>query len=459
MKNEFDHLKTLTADVEKHFGPTTCLAKWYHANIYFQTGETHSCYHPAPHLIDLKSLQEDPAHLHNTPIKKQERQLMLDGERPKGCQYCWNIEDLGSHLISDRHIRTGSIHSEERISELKRVGAKGNVVPNYMEISFSNLCNFKCGYCHPKASSRYFNEIQQHGPYLKVINHHCNINELKIYDEETNPYLDAWWKWWPTLKKDLKTLRITGGEPLIQKSTFRLLDMLQVEPMPNLELNINSNLGSNPAIIEKFCLQIEDLKKEKKIRFFKLFTSIDTWGQQAEYLRTGLSLKTFENNLKQYMQLTTSPVTLMITFNLFSLFSFADLLKKILEWRAQFNVSGSSSLQRLRFDISYLKEPLQYDINILPKDEFLPYVQNSLDFMREHLDDSQNDQFSYMEYQKLLRISEYMDSTQYQEAKILEGRKDFFHFFSEMDRRRNSQILTTFPELTKFWKICEASAC
>lgn len=455
MKNEFDRSRELTADVEKHFSPTTCLAKWYHANIYFQTGETHSCYHPAPHLIDLAPLKEDPSALHNTAAKKLERQQMLKGERPKGCQYCWNIEDLGPHLISDRHIRTGSLHSEEKIQEIKTLKATGSVVPNYMEVSFSNLCNFKCGYCHPKASSRYYNEIQQFGPYPKVKNHHCNINQLKIYDEENNPYLDAWWRWWPDLKKSLKILRITGGEPLIQKTTFQLLDRLTEEPMPELELNINSNLGSSPAIIEKFCRQIEYLKSEKKIKSFKLFTSIDTWGPQAEYIRTGLSLKTFEQNLKSYLVQTSSPVTLMITYNLFSLFSFTELLQKILDWRKEYNSADPQQPQRLRFDISYLKEPLQFDINLLPKSEFLSYMEDSLKFMKERLDDRRKDQFSYMEHQKLLRIFEYMSSTQYSSSKIAEGHRDFFSFFTEMDRRRNTQILKTFPELEKFWQAAE----
>ena len=27
---------------------------------------------------------------------------MLDGEKPSGCQYCWNVESLGEDYISDR---------------------------------------------------------------------------------------------------------------------------------------------------------------------------------------------------------------------------------------------------------------------------------------------------------------------------------------------------------------------
>ena len=84
--------------------PTFCLAKWHHTTIYLQTGETHSCYHPAPHKIPLAEIENNPGALHNTLEKKQQRKQMLQGEKPSGCQYCWNIECLGKDYISDRHV-------------------------------------------------------------------------------------------------------------------------------------------------------------------------------------------------------------------------------------------------------------------------------------------------------------------------------------------------------------------
>ena len=59
--------------------PTFCLAKWHHVTLYLQTGETHSCYHPAPHKIPLEELKGNPIALHNTSHKKLERKEMLAG--------------------------------------------------------------------------------------------------------------------------------------------------------------------------------------------------------------------------------------------------------------------------------------------------------------------------------------------------------------------------------------------
>ncbi len=460
MKDEYENHRQLTVQAEAAVqSKTFCLAKWYHANIYFQTGETHSCYHPAPHKIDIKALKNNPSALHNTAFKKEERKKMLCNKRPEGCQYCWNIEDLNKDLISDRQIRTGSLYSEARIQEIKSQPQDFNVSLDYVELSFSNLCQFKCGYCHPKSSSTYLNEIKNFGPYSMSKNHRCDINWFKIYEEENNPYIEAWWNWWPELSKTLKILRITGGEPLLQKSTYKMLDYLEAHPAPQLELNINSNLGARADIVEKFCLRINELVESKKIKSFKLFTSVDTWGEQAEYIRTGLNLKNFENNLLFYLEKTKQPLTIMITFNIFSVLNFSKLLQKIIDWRAEHTENlFSGHKHRLRFDISYLKEPLQYDINLLPKADFMPYMDVHLNFIKNHMDDSRADHFSYMEYQKFLRIYEYMAGTNYETSKIQEGRKDFYKFFTEHDRRRSCDLVKTFPELSNFMQVCQQVA-
>jgi organic radical activating enzyme len=295
--------------------PTFCLAKWQHVTLYLQTGETHSCYHPAPHRIELGELKDNPSALHNTSHKKLERKEMLEGVKTKGCQYCWNIEAMGPNYISDRHIKTASIFTEERYKQVKTNPWDFNVNPEYVEISFGNECNFKCGYCHPKASSRFYNEIKQFGPVTTVKNHRCDINWMDLYErEEKNPYVDAWWKWWPELRKTLTILRITGGEPLMHTSTWKLLDSLEKDPMPKLELNINSNLGVKSRLVDKMIESINSLTASNSIKRFKLYTSIDTWGPRAEYIRTGLDLMLWERNLDTYLKETGQPISFMITF-------------------------------------------------------------------------------------------------------------------------------------------------
>lgn len=455
MSYELDRIKKILPITNK-LSPTFCLAKWHHVTIYLQTGETHSCYHPAPHKIPVEELKNNPSALHNTNHKKKERLEMLKGEKPSGCQYCWNVEALGEEYVSDRHIRTASIYTDERFQEIKNGPWDMDINPEYIELSFGNECNFKCGYCHPKASSRYYREIQQFGPYTMVNNHRNDIDWFTMYEEETNPYVEAWWKWWPEVRKTLNILRLTGGEPLMHKSTWRLLESLKDDPMPNLELNINSNLGGKNEWVVRLSENVKSLLDNNSIRKFKLFSSIDTWGNRAEYIRTGLDLNIWEQNLDTYIRMTNSHVTFMITFNILSVTTFQSLLKKILEWRIRYNdVIPDDSVRplerKIRFDTPYLKEPLQYDMNILPKDEFMPYMYDALKFMEENTDENDVTKFSDLELERFKRVVKYMETTHYSEEKLIEGRKDFYNWFTEYDRRRNTNFLETFPEYKNFY--------
>lgn len=437
--------------------PTFCLAKWHHVTLYLQTGETHSCYHPAPHKIDLAELAVNPSALHNTSHKKLERKEMLEGVQTDGCKYCWNIENMGPDYISDRHIKTASIFTEDRVKQIVDGPWNQNVNPEYVEISFGNECNFKCGYCHPKASSRFYNEIKMYGPVTTVKNHRCDIDWMDLYErEEKNPYVDAWWKWWPEMRSTLSILRITGGEPLMHVSTWKLLQSLKDDPMPKLELNINSNLGVKPALVNKMIDHINYLTDNAGIRRFKLYTSIDTWGPRTEYIRTGLDLSIWEQNFDRYLKSTGQPVSFMITFNILSVTTFKTLLTKILEWRTEYNqYNKTDQPQMVRFDTPYLKEPLQYDMNILPKEEFMPYMHDSLKFMEDNVDDADPTKFTNVEFEKFRRVVDYMASTDYGTARTLEGRRDFYNWFTELDTRRGTDFAKTFPEMNQFFEECK----
>jgi organic radical activating enzyme len=419
-------------------------------------GQTHSCYHPAPHNIPLEELQTNPSALHNTIQKKKERLELLVGEKPKGCQYCWNVESLGGDHISDRHIRNAALYRPEMVDEITSNGWNHNVNPDYIEISFSNECNFKCGYCHPKHSSSYYSEIKQHGPYPKVKNHGNSIEWFKVQQEEDNPWIEAWWKWWPEMSKTLNILRITGGEPLMHKSTWRLFDTLREEPKPHLELNMNSNLGVKTSMVEKLADNVNDLLSNKKIKGFKVFSSMDTWGKRAEYLRTGLDLELWEKNLDLFIRKTASPVTFMCTFNILSVTSYVSFLEKVLEWRLKYkDIYDTSKTRKIIFDIPYLKEPLQYDMLILPKEEYLPYFDKILNFVKENLDENDSTKFSDLEYERFRRVRDYFATKSYSEERLLEGRKDFYNWFTEYDKRRNVNFLDTFPEMINFFEECK----
>jgi hypothetical protein len=44
------------------------------------------------------------------------------------------------------------------------------------------------------------------------------------------------------------------------------------------------------------------------------------------------------------------------------------------------------------------------------------------------------------------------------ENKVKEGRIDFYNWFTELDRRRNTNFVETFPDMIPFWELCKGLA-
>ena len=444
MDHRVQYIKNVR-DRLNNVGPGFCTMKWLHQTLYLHTGDNHSCYHPRPHHIPLEEIAKDPSALHNTEWKKQQRKTMLEGGRPGECYYCWNIEDLPGEHISDSMIHSSSDFSEPLIEKLAELPWDAPVNPRYLEVSFGNGCNYRCGYCCPQASTMWMEEIKKHGNYDLTYNQY-GIEFLKSGNyygpKDENPYIEAFWKWWPSLKKDLHTLRITGGEPLMNPGSMQFFDLLEDEPSPHLEITLNSNLGVSFDRIDRLITRVDSLVKQKKIRKFSFFTSIDSWGPQAEYMRTGLDCDHWERNMKEVIKMG-STVNLMCTYNVLCVTNFQKLLHKVIEWRKEFGMNA------VAFDTPYLKEPPHWMINILPE-EFIKYQEDTLKFIEDN-----KEWFTGVEYEKFLRVTNYMKENPVSPEKIKQGRRDFYSFFTENDRRLNTNLLEVFPEYTGFYLMCK----
>ena len=163
MNTTHSAIDTLTRAREDLNGisPSFCTAKWLQHTLYLQNGMNHSCHHPPTHKIPLSEIASNPAALHNTKHKKAEQAQMLKGERPKGCDYCWRVEDMGKEYFSDRVYKSNTSWAKPYVFDV--LGAKEqDINPTYLEISFSNVCNLKCAYCSPDLSSKWYDEIKQH---------------------------------------------------------------------------------------------------------------------------------------------------------------------------------------------------------------------------------------------------------------------------------------------------------
>lgn len=441
--------------------PSFCLAKWYFVSLHLHVGDNHSCYHPKRHSIDLDDVKKNPQAIHNTRWKKLQRKAMLEGERPKECHYCWAIEDLEGSPISDRTLRSSENWSYDLLEKTAEMPWDADVYPTYLEVNFGNECNFKCSYCTPAVSSSWYNETNKYGDWnlknnLNVRQYTIGLLQSKLYKRESNnPYIEAFWKWFPDAYEHIRILRLTGGEPLLSSNVYKVIDYIEEHPHLNLEFNINSNMGIPRRNLEKVILRIKDLVTDGKIKEFKMYTSVDTWGPQAEWIRNGLNLEQFESNCRFYLdEMPDSQLCFMVAFNALSIPKFNLFLDKILELRREY--SGDHG-QRIRFDTPYVCEPLHLVGSILT-DEWVNVGFKHLEYLEKNVVEGDRHKFYPIEHQKLSRTLNWFKESRLEDPWLSLNRGDFYRFVTEHDKRRGTNFLQAFPEMEEFLELCKRCA-
>ena len=439
--------------MKTHLGPALCLAKWKQVSLHLPTGLNNSCYHPPLHAIDPVAIQSDPSALHNTAHKKDQRRLMLTGQRPAECQYCWNMEDLGK--LSDRHYRSGEPWAAVDFERIRNsTGEESDVIPSYVEVNFNNACNLKCSYCSPQFSSSWADESSRHGAYPTATPHnapeHFTGARRVIPAREHNPYVEAFWSWWPRLYPELRHFRMTGGEPLMDRNTHRVLDYVIANPSSHLHLNVTSNFSVDERLWQQYLDKVKTIC-DGRIEHFMQYVSLDAWGAQAEYIRHGLDFDLLWNRVNQFLTEIPSynSVTFIVTMNNLSVTTLENLFAGILGLRRV----HSHTYQRVWFDTPVLREPAWQSMQILPE-SYADRLEHLWAWMIRQTEQPDKPYHGFKDYEiaRLDRDIAWMREGQGQDHRRAQA--DFYRFFSEHDRRRGTDFLKTFPDMRSWWEQC-----
>lgn len=410
-----------------------CAAKWLMVTMHFGMGENHSCYHPPIHRWNIDEIKANPGALHNTSHKLKQREMMLKGERPTECNYCWTIEDVNPDAVSDRKRFTNETWAVERLQEILNSPADKFISPAYLEISFANTCNFACSYCSPGQSSRWEQEVKKYGSYPieDQTVHRDKMHEMII--EEENPYIEAFWKWLPEIYSNLRYLRITGGEPLATRNFMKLLDYIANNENKNLTLVVNTNLCVPEKNLSAFFEKATALQKANTIKGIEVYTSMDTWEDHAEYIRDGLDINQWESTVRKVSKTFGVPIRVMVTFGLLSIFKFDKFVNKIIELRND-NID-------IMFNCARLTDPKQFDLRLLPErcDVYFDQV-NDLIYSSKTEKIEQETWNMVYQYWKTRKDTIADDQ-------IAHMRDQFVKFTNEYDIRRNRNFEKVFTEL------------
>lgn len=420
-----------------------CAAKWLNATVWLGDGRTASCHHPVAHQVNLATIADDPSALHNTDQKKYARKQMLEGIRPSECEYCWKIEDMGRDSVSDRVFKT-IIYDDDTISDISKTPWSQNINPKTLEIAFDRTCNFACSYCNASFSTTWGNDIKKNGPYRGLVSDGAGAfigdgsNSQPYRDSEDNPYIQAFWKWWPELSKDLEELRITGGEPLMSPDVWRLLDYFIENGMGDTRLAINSNLGAKDSFMDRF------VEKAQALGSIDLYTSCEAMGEHAEYIRDGLNWDKFIHNCERMMREgNLRTFNMMMTVNSLCLFSITDFWDLMLDWKEQYGDKAPV------WSVNILRFPSFQSALVLPTE----IKDRAREHIREWFDGSRQHHMKEMERDGIRRLIDYLevvDDPHGNVSPIETRQQDFKSFFKQYDSRRGKDLRAVFTELAEW---------
>lgn len=450
--------------------PSFCGAKWYNASLWLSQGWTTSCHHNPPHDIDILAIDNNPRALHNTPIKKRERQMMQQGKKPANCQFCWVMEELDADGLADRTwLSWGGQISDQQLQTAFESSADDDYDLTYLEICFDRTCNLGCSYCAPAISSTWAKDIRRSGPYQNLPtdhrNHYLSTNDdvIKYTYGESNPYADAFFNWWNTsLHKTIKQIRISGGEPMMSGHTWRLLDWLADNAgKADCRIEIVTNLAYDHDTLMRFLDKCDRISVP-----IWLYSSGEAVGEKMEYIRDGLEWASWNKNIDTVLTSGVIANTgLCATMSAPAADGFVVFLEWLLEKKRQTPLNGNKTTS-LMLSVNPLRFPTFQNIVVLPQNLREQYSRDITAFLAQV---EVSEYFLAIEIDHISRFASYLRtlSEPHKEnqiehtdkifddlnhaTQVADLRRDFKSFFTQYDVRRKRNFVSTFPRLADWY--------
>jgi MoaA/NifB/PqqE/SkfB family radical SAM enzyme len=242
------------------------------------------------------------------------------------CKVCYTLEEIGQNSNRNDFIKNLPRNLDKREIPVSDIKA--------LKIFLSNKCNLSCRTCSSYFSSSW-NEDD------KKLNRETQ-NFQTLSDSQLNEALE--------LSKNISYLYLAGGEPLVHKETFLLLDNLS-KNNKSCAVTINTNLSKLTYLDHSLLESAKDLDN------IRVNLSIDGVGSRGEYIRNKLNFTEFTNNISTVVK-SNIKTSFVITISNLNIFYLDEILEYILD-----------IVEDKEFDIifNFVNYPYHYDIRILPQ--------------------------------------------------------------------------------------------
>lgn len=204
----------------------------------------------------------------NNENYRELRRALANNERPERCNVCWHNEDSG--IVSNR-LQWENDNWEE-FSDLISVNDDFSVnnKPIWVELKVSNFCNLKCIMCSTHSSYKRTQDLDIIKKYTKDGYETRLLRPTDLFASLNE---------WPELWDSVHTLQFTGGEPIINKEHYDLLEGIPQHLKSKIRLRYASNLSY--IKFKKYDL----VKIWREFKHVNIKVSMDGIGDVYNYIR------------------------------------------------------------------------------------------------------------------------------------------------------------------------------
>jgi organic radical activating enzyme len=410
-----------------------CQLKWTHSTVYLTDGVSASCHRVKGDPLEIRNGE---LNFHNLPAKLEARRKMLRGEWPgRGCEHCKHIEEAGG--TSDRQIHLnleGTTAPPELDTDLTAV----DVTPRQLEVYWGNTCNQKCLYCGPHFSSQIQQEQQKFGEFRQegVL---IRSSWKKHADIEKNT--EMLFKWFDSHLHKLHKIFIMGGEPFLQKETYRFIEYLEKANYPDLTLVIFSNHNIENERFVNWINRIDRLQKSGRLDKVQIFFSCDAFGEEGEYVRTNLDLSLALKNFKHILYNTNIEQSINSALTVMAVPGMPEMVRHINKWSNEIKPIYWSMMKANQYE----GDPMPYLYpGIFGKKINSWGLQEAVDLFDVNTN-------GYPDSVKI-NYKTYMNGiiTEFDKREPMpERQKQLKIYLSELDRRRGTNFRKIYPQISK----------
>jgi hypothetical protein len=222
--------------------------------------------------------------------------------------------------------------------------------------------------------------------------------------------------------------------------TWKLIDWFRDNPgRSHTRLAINSNLGMEFDVIQQMLDRCEGVELD-------LYTSNESMGPHAEYIRDGLDYGQWTHNMERIMQTKRlRGLHVMCTINALCLESLPEFLTYLMLWKQDYGRDFPS------FTLNILRFPSFQSPLVLP-DKIRMHHKDQLQAWLDQWDHNIN--LQQHERNHVLRLIDYLDvvKTPHSDAFDLPRlHNDFRRFYQQYDRRRGKDFRIAFTKLAEWY--------